>query len=228
MKFIENKYTHWYLAIIEKAKMRVLDCYYEKHHICPRSLGGTDDVSNIIKLTAREHFIVHLLLPKMLEGKEKQKMYRASIALAYYRSKNRTLDFRISSRVYQKLKEQYSELMKGPRLEATKKKMSESAKLRIRKPLSEAHKQSIAKGRTGKLHTEETKSKISKNTVGRIISEEQKEKQSQSTKGKKLSGDRLISHIARTIQLNKSRIGSKHSEETKTKMSLAHKGKKKI
>ena len=36
--------------------------YCESHHILPRCLGGSDDKSNLVNLTAREHFIAHKLL----------------------------------------------------------------------------------------------------------------------------------------------------------------------
>jgi hypothetical protein len=36
--------------------------YYEKHHIVPRCLDGTDDKENLVFLTGREHFICHKLL----------------------------------------------------------------------------------------------------------------------------------------------------------------------
>jgi hypothetical protein len=39
--------------------------YYEKHHIIPRSLGGSNKKENLVLLTAKEHFICHLLLTKM-------------------------------------------------------------------------------------------------------------------------------------------------------------------
>lgn len=39
--------------------------YIEEHHILPRSLGGGDSKDNLVKLTAREHFICHLLLTKL-------------------------------------------------------------------------------------------------------------------------------------------------------------------
>lgn len=64
-----TKYTKWYCSIIENAISRVeaLD-YYEGHHILPKSfkMGGEIDPVNIVKLTSREHFICHRLLPKML------------------------------------------------------------------------------------------------------------------------------------------------------------------
>ena len=37
-------------------------CYCETHHILPRCLGGSDDKSNLVNLTAREHFVAHKLL----------------------------------------------------------------------------------------------------------------------------------------------------------------------
>ena len=36
--------------------------YYEKHHIKPKWLGGKDDESNLVLLTAREHYLAHYLL----------------------------------------------------------------------------------------------------------------------------------------------------------------------
>lgn len=41
-----------------------LTSYYEVHHIQPQSLGGTNSSENLAKLTAREHFIAHLLLAR--------------------------------------------------------------------------------------------------------------------------------------------------------------------
>ena len=38
--------------------------YCEEHHIVPRCLGRSDDESNLVNLTAREHFIAHVLLMK--------------------------------------------------------------------------------------------------------------------------------------------------------------------
>jgi len=38
------------------------DNTYERHHILPRSLGGSNDPQNLVKLTVREHYIAHRLL----------------------------------------------------------------------------------------------------------------------------------------------------------------------
>jgi hypothetical protein len=74
-----NKYTRWYENLISSRRGRTLpgDMYVEKHHIIPRSLGGSDTVNNIIHLTAREHFIAHLLLVKIHSGKAGMKMAHA-------------------------------------------------------------------------------------------------------------------------------------------------------
>ena len=72
--YLTNKYTKWYYNIIHRAQNRTLTEYSEKHHIIPKSLGGSNDKENLAVLTAREHFICHWLLTKMVTGKSKQKM----------------------------------------------------------------------------------------------------------------------------------------------------------
>jgi len=52
-----------------KEKNHMVDVYYENHHILPKCLGGTDSNDNLVKLTAREHFIAHLLLIKIYPDK---------------------------------------------------------------------------------------------------------------------------------------------------------------
>ncbi len=41
--------------------------YVEWHHIVPRCLGGTDEPSNLVKLTPEDHFFAHLLLAKAID-----------------------------------------------------------------------------------------------------------------------------------------------------------------
>ncbi len=78
--FINNKYTKWYWSIINKARLvrYPKPKYIERHHIIPRCVGGGDDASNIVELTGKEHYLVHLLLPHMVTGKIK---YKLQIAL---------------------------------------------------------------------------------------------------------------------------------------------------
>lgn len=59
------KYIKIYYDICEKGKFdRVLE-YSESHHIIPRCMGGSDDLSNLTRLSAREHYLAHYLLTKM-------------------------------------------------------------------------------------------------------------------------------------------------------------------
>lgn len=60
-------YNNIYTNLINCASQRQTqkECYYEKHHIIPRCLGGEDIKENIVCLTAREHYIAHQLLVKM-------------------------------------------------------------------------------------------------------------------------------------------------------------------
>lgn len=57
-------YRKHYDLLIERAKTRKIPkgLYVEKHHIVPRSEGGTDDQSNLVHLYPREHFLAHWLL----------------------------------------------------------------------------------------------------------------------------------------------------------------------
>lgn len=84
MIFIANKYTRIYFSIIKNAKSRTLlkTEYKEKHHIIPRSLGGSDDIENLVNLTAREHFICHRLLIKMTDGISRGKMAFALVLMS--------------------------------------------------------------------------------------------------------------------------------------------------
>ena len=59
-------YKLCYDRLVQNAKERnVVNGYVEVHHIIPKSHGGSDDNSNLVKLTAREHYIAHLLLVKI-------------------------------------------------------------------------------------------------------------------------------------------------------------------
>ncbi len=77
MSPIDNKYTQHYWKLITSRTNRVTSEYTERHHIIPRSLGGSNLKNNLVALTPREHFIAHLLLTKMFDGDEKYKMYYA-------------------------------------------------------------------------------------------------------------------------------------------------------
>jgi hypothetical protein len=84
MIFIPNRYTRIYYSVIERAQSRILpkDSYREKHHIVPRCMGGTDDPTNIVELTFKEHVFCHKLLVRMTEGPIRGRLAFASVLMA--------------------------------------------------------------------------------------------------------------------------------------------------
>ena len=61
-------YLNRYNKFINALKNQSIDGYCEKHHIVPRSMGGSDDASNLIKLTGRQHYLAHGMLWKAYGG----------------------------------------------------------------------------------------------------------------------------------------------------------------
>ena len=106
--YLQNKYTKCYYSIIDRAKSRVLlpEMYTERHHIIPRSLGGPDGQHNLVRLTAREHFVCHLLLPKMLTGVNKRNMTFAIWSMLNRDHSKQRSRHKVNSHVYQRLKTQ--------------------------------------------------------------------------------------------------------------------------
>lgn len=79
---VTTKYRAWYNLIIDRARSRVLPtCYTEVHHVKPRALGGGDEETNLVRLTYREHFVVHWLLTKSCTGRDRRAMQYAMNAM---------------------------------------------------------------------------------------------------------------------------------------------------
>lgn len=62
-------YKNIYDDLITKAKNRETSEYTENHHILPKCMGGSDDRANLVRLTAREHYIAHWLLAKAYQSR---------------------------------------------------------------------------------------------------------------------------------------------------------------
>lgn len=159
IEFISNKYTRIYFSIIENAKNRKLEGYSEKHHIVPRSIGGTNDRTNLVNLTAREHFICHLLLPHMVENSNaKAKLYHA-MGLMRFGNKSQNRIYTSSqydiARKYHALGNTLSQTGKPMNLSEDERKrrseaLKKNRKLRTYSPLSDEVKQNISKSKKGK------------------------------------------------------------------------------
>ena len=174
--YLQNKYSCWYYNIIDRAKSRDLskDVYTEKHHIIPRSLGGNNKEENLVVLTAREHFICHLLLPKMCLGVHQSKMYGALWCMSMLTE--RQGNYKIKSHTYSAIKEAYSKSIQG-RVPWNKGKIGcyeQSAESNLKRSNALKGRPSPNKGNYhdlnpfyGKKHSEETKQKIANSRLGK-------------------------------------------------------------
>lgn len=110
--YLDNKYTRWYYGIINRVleSPHNADTYTEKHHIIPRSMGGSDSPANLVRLSAREHFICHLLLTKMCIGLNKRSMAFAAWQMTHINGRPR---HRSTSRIYSYLRKNLSDNYKG-------------------------------------------------------------------------------------------------------------------
>ena len=224
MIFIDNKYTKYYYGIINAALARGLTTkkqaklslgYVERHHIIPFALNGSDSKSNLIYLTAKEHFVCHLLLTKMTVGTAYHKMNFALNRMITGHKKNRYVP---SSRIYAIVKEQAAEslsvLHKGKkqsaesnkkrsatqkgktdhvyvRTDAHRKQASITASINNRKRKGETR---VTKGKTyeeiyGKATASKLRKQRSSSMTGRVVKQKTKDLQSKQRKGKNTRGD---------------------------------------
>ena len=197
VQFIKNKYYFIYYSIIGQAESRNISGYIEKHHIIPKSLGGTNDSSNIVKLTAKEHFICHRLLTKFTTGKHKLSMDRAAWMITHLQIKNGTK--LITPSQYEKLK-----ITAG----------RASSKLLSGVPKSANHIANMKKAFKGRPSA----------FKGKKHTEENKEHRSKILKEKYASGE-LIRTSETINKWRASRSNYKHSDETKKKISESQLGK---
>jgi len=173
-----DKYTCWYNQIVDRARSRITDEYTERHHIKPRSLGGTDAVDNLVELTAREHFICHWLLTKMTTGEDHHKMLNALRMMRAEKSGQQRYETRITARVYESIKKEYAELQSILRSgegngfygkthsEEAKRRISEANKGRVQSPEEKARQIAAITGRQRNPFSEEWRARMSESKLG--------------------------------------------------------------
>jgi hypothetical protein len=150
-KFANNKYRNWYISIIQNrlANPIIGDEYAEKHHIVPKSIvpAYKSEKSNLVKLTAKEHFICHLLLTKFTKDKDYFRMCKALSKM----TQNFYHERRFTAGYYSLARRANSEAMR-------KYNPAKSASVRAR----------LSEKSVGRKHSEETKKKISLSNKGRV------------------------------------------------------------
>jgi hypothetical protein len=224
---ISNKYQKVYNNLVDSRKKLIRSrkdgMYYESHHIIPKSLGGGDEKENLVLLTAREHFLAHWLLTKCTEGQNHYRMICAFLKM-YNISKDviqrSDTKYAKRGRVYQKLREAYSESMKGQNNPNHGKKFSEERC----KQMSEA-RLGEKNGMFGKNNHSIWIEKYGIEEANKKR-EEVKRKKSESLSGKNnpMYGKIGINHGKKLSKETKEKmkqaaIGRKLSEETKKKLS---------
>jgi hypothetical protein len=181
--YLENKYSKAYFRIIANARLRPVpfthwrkrhlnDQYYEAHHEHPSALGGTDTVENLVFLTAKEHFVVHLLLTKMLEGPELKSMQYALNHMLKIPKKMQDLRYVPTGRTFEIARRAAADAARGNKETAAKISASHTGKT-----LSEEHKKKISEGGKGKHKVSDAHAAIISAThSGKPKSEASKEK----------------------------------------------------
>jgi len=150
-------YIRVYKELIHRAKSRVeFNVYTETHHILPKCMGGNNNDANLVKLTAREHFIAHRLLVKIYPNENGLKYS----LFCFYNGMNNFK--KINSREYEDIRKVVSSIHR----ERMKRKMGD---------LSAEERKAIY-GQPGKSnpfygmkHNEKVKTIISENNSGKTV-----------------------------------------------------------
>jgi hypothetical protein len=91
--------------LIHNALQRIdVPSVVEKHHILPKSMGGTNAMSNIVSLSPKEHFVAHHLLWKIHRTSA---MHYAFWLMVTKASSNGIRNYTVTSRTYQLAKVQH-------------------------------------------------------------------------------------------------------------------------
>ncbi len=218
--FIDNKYTKWYYTIISTAKSRILDAdsYKEKHHIVPKSFGGNNSESNLVYLTAREHFICHLLLIKMTTAEHRRKMVFAAWRLSH--PKNLEHGLKINSRTYAILKLQVSIAHKNMWADPEyKEKLLQKRKQTMQ---SESYKNIQSRISKNRWCDPEYRERMKLLHKERCSDPEYRKKQSEIQKQIHINNPELGKKKARPGKLN-GMFGKTHSPKVKEKLALGPK-----
>jgi len=198
-------YQKIYDGLIAKCQARQsLNCYKERHHIIPKSLGGSNNASNLVDLTAREHFIAHFLLAKLHGGNQWSSIKRMRGNDGFY----------VNSRLYEiarkEIAKETGKRFKGiPKTEEQRAKMSAAAMGKKKSP------EAVEKVRTALTGKKATPNQLASLALGRIRSNNYVSP----LKGVPRPTPWLVGRKAPNA-------GIPASEETRAKLSAAGKGRK--
>lgn len=199
-------YLKVYCNLIRKAENRIVpEGYTEKHHIFPKSIYGNNN--KVVVLTAREHFISHILLAKIcikrygLYHKNTQKMLYAIISMKGKSSRY------YNSYLYETAKIKRNESIKGqnhpnygkPRSQEVKDKISLKNKGKLASDPKgdrfKEYRELYGNFWTGKKHTEEYKKLKSIDRLNYYQTKEGKKQREQISQTLKQKGTKPPDHV---------------------------------
>lgn len=214
-------YQKIYNNLIDRAKKRDIEGYFENHHIVPRCLGGTDFNENIVSLYPEEHYLAHLLLCKINKGNSK--LLYAAMNMT---SGSMTNNGKRNNKVYGWLRRRYAESMSGDKNPNRRNPniQKEAAKKRIGQKRTVETKVKMSLAQKGRKFTEEHKLKLAEAAKNRPpISSETRKKLSEKSKGRigpwagKKQPVEVVAKRADSIR------GRKDTDEARIKKSIAAK-----
>lgn len=170
--------------MLKSIRRKLVEGYFETHHIIPKCFGGSNDDKNLVSLTPEEHYVAHQLLVKMYS--EDPDILWAAIAMTG--TGNGKGNGRKGNKLYGWLRRRNSKLYKGKSRwsDEVKERIGEAARLRnqgkdhpmygrrhtveskikmsisqkARKPISELTRRRMSKSQRANPMSEKTKRKI--------------------------------------------------------------------
>lgn len=169
-------YLRRYHRLIDFYRTNIVEqAFCEKHHIVPKSMGGTNDLTNLVLLPARVHFICHYLLHRAYpENKKLAHAFAMMCVNNKFQKRN--------SRLYEKAKVARTFALTGvPRPQWVKDKLRKpkANKENYKTPKTEKHKQNISNSLKGKPKTQQAvlNSVVAKQKFFEKIKKETEQKQ---------------------------------------------------
>lgn len=187
-------YVAHYDRLVARARDRILVGYRERHHVVPKCMDGGNEPTNIVELTAEEHYVAHQLLVKIYQ--KNKPLAHAALLMAKRVTGNKA---------YGWLRRRHADSIRGS-VASIETRTKQSAAHRG-KPHSEEHVVKVAAANRGKHRSLESRANISAARLGKKfgpLSLEHRAKLSESKIG------------------NKHCLGRQYTAETRAKITAAN------
>ena len=247
-------YQSHYDRLIARARGRTLGGYRERHHVVPKCMGGGNEPTNIVELTAEEHYVAHQLLVKIypkvrglvLAAVRMARQCTGNKAYGWLRRRHAkamslmpsptkgrpfTAEHRARLSEAHKGKKQSPELIAKRMAAITRRPLSMEARARI----GEKNSKRFKGVKRGPLSPEQRAARVPPR-LGMTNSLEHRQKISEAHRGKKRSPEHranIAAAMRRRVVKPESiaktaaaRRGMKHTPEARAKMSAALRGRK--